>query len=148
MSLPETQSQLHTQILAPLTAFFHGKRATLQTLEATAPTGAKCGIRWGRATRSVSPQPSMLSLSMIRSDNTVASWVAVLFIVADCGADIVIRYTLSCNLAESSITIHHQTTSTYHEPSRARSASTCLDDVSRHHANTASPGESSIYLSK
>jgi hypothetical protein len=36
----------------------------------------------------------MLSLSMIRSDNTVASWVAALFIVADCGADITTRYRI------------------------------------------------------
>ncbi len=34
----------------------------------------------------------ILPLSMIRNDNTVASWTSVLFIVADCGADIIIGY--------------------------------------------------------
>ena len=34
----------------------------------------------------------ILPLNMIRNDNTVASWTSVLFIVADCGADIIIGY--------------------------------------------------------
>ena len=34
----------------------------------------------------------ILPLNMVRNDNTVASWTSVLFIVADCGADIIIGY--------------------------------------------------------
>jgi len=79
-------------IPAPLIAFFHGKQAPSRPTRYRAhKSKVRYSVEQGNPL-CVTSTVHILPLGMIRNDNTVASWTSVLFIVADCGADIIIGY--------------------------------------------------------